>query len=66
MNVKINGVTADVADAATVADVAAANGVGATGSAIAVNNKLVRRADWARTVLADGDDVVIIKAAYGG
>jgi sulfur carrier protein len=66
MNVKINGVTADVADAATVADVAAANGVGATGSAIAVNNKLVRRADWAQTVLADGDDVVIIKAAYGG
>jgi sulfur carrier protein len=66
MNVKINGVTADVADAATVADVAAANGVGATGSAIAVNSKLVRRADWAQTVLADGDDVVIIKAAYGG
>jgi sulfur carrier protein len=66
MNVKINGVTADVADAATVADVAAANGVGATGSAIAVNNKLVRRADWAQTMLADGDDVVIIKAAYGG
>jgi sulfur carrier protein len=66
MNVKINGVATEVADGASVAEVAAANGVGATGSAIAVNDKLVRRTDWEQTMLADGDDVVIIKAAYGG
>jgi thiamine biosynthesis protein ThiS len=42
------------------------NNLGQTGTAIAVNNALVRRAVWQSTPLKDDDDVVIIKAAYGG
>jgi sulfur carrier protein len=66
MNVRINGTITQVADNATVADIATENGVGQTGSAIAVNEKLVRRADWPNVTLSENDDIVIIKAAYGG
>ena len=34
--------------------------------AIAINNRVVPRSEWAVTPLADGDKVVIIKMAYGG
>jgi sulfur carrier protein len=66
MQVKVNGVETSINDGSTVADLAEINGVGQTGTAIAVNNALVRRANWQSTPLKDGDDVVIIKAAYGG
>jgi sulfur carrier protein len=66
MNVKINGELTKIAEHTTVADIATANDVGQSGAAIAVNDKLVRRADWQTKELVDGDDVIIIKAAYGG
>ncbi len=34
--------------------------------AIALNNKVVPRAQWASTTLSEGDNVVIIKMACGG
>ena len=37
-----------------------------TGVAVAVDNKMVRRADWPTTILHEGASVVIIKAACGG
>ncbi len=36
------------------------------GTAVAVNNRMVRRDDWTGHKLADGDKVLLIKAAYGG
>ena len=36
------------------------------GVAVAVNNKMVPRAQWAGTALTEGIAVVIIKAACGG
>ena len=36
------------------------------GVAVAVNNKMVSRAQWADTALTEGIAVVIIKAACGG
>ncbi len=36
------------------------------GVAIAVNNKMVPRIEWGQTVLKEGDNVTIIKAACGG
>ena len=38
----------------------------AKGVAVAVNNKMVPRTAWAETPLAEGAQVVIIKAACGG
>ena len=34
--------------------------------AIAVNNTLILRDKWATTMLSEGDNVVVITAAYGG
>ena len=36
------------------------------GVAVAVGDRVVRRADWPRTVVEDGDRVEIITAAQGG
>lgn len=36
------------------------------GTAVAVNNRMVRRDNWDGHALADGDKVLLIKAAYGG
>jgi sulfur carrier protein len=36
------------------------------GVAVAVNGRVVRRAQWDTCMLADGADIIIINAAYGG
>lgn len=36
------------------------------GVALAVNNKVLPRAAWTETLIAEGDKVTIIKAAFGG
>ena len=36
------------------------------GVALAVNNRIVPRSAWAETALSEGDNVTIIKAAFGG
>lgn len=38
----------------------------ASGTAIAVNNKLVRHTDWTNTVVNPEDSLTIISAAFGG
>ena len=66
MTIILNDNPVEVADNATVADLAATQQLGPSGSAVAVNGRVIRRADWATTPLAAGDKVLIIKAAYGG
>ncbi|HRG37178.1 MAG TPA: sulfur carrier protein ThiS [Bacteroidia bacterium] len=36
------------------------------GIAIAVNNRVIARADWAQTPIGDKDQVTIIRATQGG
>ncbi len=36
------------------------------GVAVAINNLMIPRTEWADTPIADGADIVIIKAACGG
>lgn len=50
----------------SVARLAALKEVPAAGVAIAVNNKVVRKADWETTLLHDGDNVMVITAVCGG
>ena len=38
----------------------------ASGTAVAINNKLVRHADWQRTIVQANDSITIISAAFGG
>ncbi len=36
------------------------------GVAVAINGRIVKKEEWATRTLEAGDDVVIIRAAYGG
>ena len=63
MEIKVNNELLTVNEWATVADIA---GKDAAGVAVAVNGKIVRKPEWDSTTLNDGDDVVVIRAAYGG
>ena len=38
----------------------------ATGIAVAVNNRMIPRAEWDSFALSDGDNILIIKAVCGG
>lgn len=65
MKIIVNEIEREVADGAVVADLIDSETF--TGNvAVALNNAIVRRDAWASTELKDGDDVVIITAAYGG
>ena len=36
------------------------------GVAIAISNQMIPRTEWANTPIAEGEDIIIIKAACGG
>lgn len=38
----------------------------AQGVAMAINNKMIQRSEWADTVLTENVNVIVIKAACGG
>lgn len=53
-------------DHITVRDLLALNQLPATGVAVAVNNKVIRKALWDTTLLSDNDNVTVITAVCGG
>lgn len=68
MTVTVNGTPRELATGATLAEVAALVGVatGEAGVAAALDGAVVPRARWARTAVADGAVVEIVRAAAGG
>ena len=50
----------------TVAEVISLNQLPPVGLAVAVNNKVVRKAEWQTTELAEGDKITVITAVCGG
>lgn len=66
MNIKLNNDITQVEDAITVHNLIISLGENGKGMAVAVNNVFVPQSEWLSRKLSEGDDVVIIKAAYGG
>lgn len=66
MTIHINNKAVQAADGASLLDVLAAQGLDGSGVAVAVDNKVVPRADWAARVLADGARLTVIRAVCGG
>lgn len=66
MKISVNNKETEMANGSTLADLAAQLELPAQGVAIAVNNKMVPRAQWNDTILNENDSLVIIKAACGG
>ncbi|MDE5920838.1 MAG: sulfur carrier protein ThiS [Paramuribaculum sp.] len=66
MNIIINGKTYEIPEASTLQDALDMANVKPQGIATALNNHVVTADMRPKTVLADGDRIVIITAFYGG
>lgn len=66
MKILVNNKETELTQGNTLADVARQLELPAQGVAIALNNRMIPRAQWAEQIVKDGDSLVIIKAACGG
>lgn len=66
MKLTVNSKETEATDGCTVSELAAQLALPPQGVAIAVNNRMVPRTEWAGHVLQPGDSLVVIKAACGG
>lgn len=65
MNIKINNKETEV-KATSLQELATEISLPEKGVAVAVNNRMVTRADWNHTAINEGDNIVVIKAVCGG
>ncbi|GGT53003.1 sulfur carrier protein ThiS [Actinomadura citrea] len=66
MKVIVNGEARELPDGASVAEVVASVTAVATGVAAALNDEVVRRAEWEATPLRDADRIEVLTAVQGG
>lgn len=66
MTVTVNKKEHQLEDGTTVGALLAALGINPGATAVAVNDTVIPKAEYASRMLADGDIVLIIKAFYGG
>ena len=66
MKLTVNNKETEAKDGCTVAELATQLALPEKGVAIAVNNKMIPRTEWAERALQCGDSLVVIKAACGG
>ncbi len=65
MKVKVNQKEVETT-AATLSEFLSSQGIPASGVAVAVDGRLVPRAEWSEHKLAEGQSLVVVKAACGG
>lgn len=66
MYIKVNSKLRELPYPITVAEFVQQEKVPEGGTAIAINGKVVRRAEWDGRLIVENDDIVLIRAAYGG
>ena len=68
MTIELNGTGVELHDGATLADAVQASGAepGSRGLAAAVDGDVVRRSEWTRTKLREGQSVEVVHAVQGG
>lgn len=66
MQITVNGITRDITDGMTLADLLRELALASARVAIEHNRAVVRRADWPQTFLAAGDNVEIVHFVGGG
>jgi sulfur carrier protein len=67
MKIKFNQQFIDMADQATLIDfLQTVNLHDSRGLAVAVNQKVITKANWSTHLLKDQDDLMVIKATQGG
>ena len=65
MTININNKSTETS-ASTLSQLAEELNLPAQGVAMAINNKMIQRSEWADTALTEGANVIVIKAACGG
>lgn len=66
MEIKVNGKTCELPDKSNISTAIRELGINPAGIAIAVNGKVVPKTEYETHILCDSDEMVIIKAFYGG
>ncbi|MCQ2233179.1 MAG: sulfur carrier protein ThiS [Paludibacteraceae bacterium] len=66
MRFKVNDEPVELPEGSSIDDLAKANNLPEKGVAIAVNNEMVPLTQWKGKVIAEGDDIIIIRAVCGG
>lgn len=66
MEVFVNRTPVEVADNMTLAELLRARNISPDGTAVAVNNRVVPRAEWTTYRLEEGAKVTVIRAVCGG
>ncbi len=67
MNIIVNGQTTDIPQNSSIEDVLHHIGQMQTGGmAIAINDLVVPKSQWAKAQITEGDKILIIKASQGG
>ena len=66
MNLLLNGAERELPDGSRIADALAALGAPTSGVAVAVDDDVVPRAEWATYELRDGATVEVLTAVQGG
>ena len=66
MKLLVNNKETELIQGNTIADLAQQLELPNQGVAIAVQNRMIPRAEWNEKILHEGDSLVIIKAACGG
>lgn len=66
MDIVINGQRKNVPDGISVDRAVSLVSGAPSGIAVAVNGEVVRKASWASTILAPGDEVEVLTAVQGG
>lgn len=66
MKISINKEETTVSEPITLAELLTERGVTGPGIAVAIDGKVIRRADWAATPLSDGMEITVISAVCGG
>lgn len=66
MKLTVNSKETEVKDGCTITELATQLALPEKGVAIAVNNKMIPRTEWAERILQPNDNLVVIKAACGG
>lgn len=66
MKVHINHTPVETAPQSTLADLLMQEGIAADGIAVAIDNKVVPRAEWRTTLLREEAKITVIRAVCGG
>lgn len=66
MIVTINNELKTIVDKMTIAKLVFSLNISEKGMAIAIDGRIIRRESWETTRIEDGNNITIIRAAYGG